>query len=76
MIDLPRTSHRWPKGGEWKPLRSEGTHTASVRCPECDELATLIDHTIAPNGMISPSLQCPTKDCTWHVNARLAGWPD
>lgn len=31
-------------------------------------------HSIADDGMLSPSWVCPHKGCTWHVFARLVGW--
>lgn len=50
-----------------------GGQSVYVVCPEC-KMSYAIDHDIADNGELSPSLMCPTKGCGWHVTARLRGW--
>lgn len=44
-----------------------------VACGECGVRGSLEDHTIAPDGVVRPSLVCPVN-CGWHVNGWLAGW--
>ena len=65
-----------PDMGSWRPLeKADGTRSASVACGECGKSSTLTDHTIKPNGDVSPSLQCPHEPCPWHVNhITLEGW--
>ena len=44
-----------------------------VTCGECSFRSSL-DHDIAGDGTVTPSLECPADGCDWHVNARLEGW--
>lgn len=61
--------------GGWWPLQdSERGRSAVVRCPVCKECATLTAHEISEDGIVSPSLQCPHNDCTFHEFVRLEGW--
>lgn len=61
--DAPRPS--------WSPATVDGKKTALVRCGDCGGGA-LLDHDIADDGKVSPSLGCPF--CGWHVFIRLEGW--
>lgn len=54
------------------PLK-DAKRSAKVRCGN-GHLASLDDHTIAADGTVSPSLDCPEGGCGWHVHARLVGW--
>lgn len=40
-------------------------------CPECGQKGRLDNHTIAPNGDVDPSLDCPTPGCGFHEHCRL-----
>lgn len=42
-----------------------------VVCPGCRERYRL-DHDVAADGTVSPSLDCPT--CPFHDHVRLAEW--
>lgn len=42
-----------------------------VTCPECGVEASL-DHDVAPDGKVSPSLDC--QACDFHDFAILEGW--
>lgn len=65
------------------------THCVRIKCPLCQNCATLRDamilgprrdgtrgHDIAKDGVVSPSVVCPHNGCTWHVMAKLDGWSD
>lgn len=47
-----------------------------LRCPECGDLGTLAapDHQVAPDGTVTPSIQCARTGCKFHVNGKLLGW--
>lgn len=58
--------------GRWKLLKGDqGTSKVMVSCPGCGT-AHVLDHDVAADGMVSPSLQC--TECSWHANARLHRW--
>lgn len=46
-----------------------------IRCPKCEHVAGL-QHGIEKDGMVSPSLDCPTTDCSFHEFVILEGWAD
>lgn len=73
MIHLPRSRKRFPPSGAWVPVLLDGKPTARITCPECSE-CYLLDHEVAANGTVIPSVDCPTKKCTWHVHVVLDGW--
>ncbi len=71
--------HTWPAPGSWAFIRgSDQTKepTAWVCCPDCGQAASLADHRINALGKVSPSLDCPTADCKWHVVVVLDGWAE
>ena len=74
MMTLPRGKGK----GEWWLLNDqrhgEAILSASIHCPICDHKYYL-DHTIASDGTVTPSLVCPSPNCTFHENVRLDGWP-
>jgi hypothetical protein len=55
----------------WVAVVSDGKKTARVRCPGCKKWL-LLNHEIAANGEIAPSLDCPL--CDFHAYGRLDGW--
>ena len=60
----------------WKPTKGTWTIFAGkyvkVSCPECGAFGSL-DHTVADDGTLSPSLVCP-DECGFHVFARLVDY--
>lgn len=78
MIDIPQalTEDFWTDepGPIWRRSTRDGKLTANVKCGN-GHIASLVDHTIAADGTVTPSLDCATEGCSWHVHARLVGWP-
>lgn len=76
-VDIPRgpgqrfEPHQ-PPGPWWWPARLDGELTAVVACPAGH--TAHIDHDVAADGTVTPSLVCPEEDCGWHVFGRLIGW--
>ena len=66
---------QWPGPGEWKPvqLQKTGERTARLVCPDC-RCRALLDHSIATDGTVTPSVVCPTEGCNFHEMVRLSGW--
>ena len=62
--------------GGWWPLSTAEGRSAMVRCPVCKECGALTDHEISEDGVVSPSLQCPHNDCTFHEFVRLDDWKE
>jgi hypothetical protein len=59
--------------GTWWPWLAGESQRVTVWCGACGRSAT-IDHDIAADGTVTPSLMCPYDGCGWHVFARLEGW--
>lgn len=73
-MDIPHADGDPPATGPfWRYKLEGGVRTAWVRCG-AGHLGSLEEHSIAPDGTVSPSLECPWEKCTWHVNARLIDW--
>lgn len=74
MITIPKGRGR----GEWWLLiderNGEKVLSASIHCPHCD-FKYYLDHEIASDGTVTPSVQCPTPGCAFHDHVRLEGWP-
>ncbi len=61
------------EGPWWKPVTDGDKRSATICCPDCNKVAYL-DHQIADNGDVYPSVVCPTPGCNWHVYVTLVGW--
>lgn len=72
-----RASTAWPKPGEYIQVLYEGKPTARIGCPGCGQ-SGILDHEIADDGTVTPSIQCPGDDCGYHeTGCVLTGWiPD
>jgi predicted RNase H-like nuclease (RuvC/YqgF family) len=62
------------KTEEIKKLRRKLSQQVAQKYAGVCGLGYSLDHDIASDGTVTPSLVCPTIGCTWHVNARLEGW--
>lgn len=65
--------------GTWRPFYRplapmKEPPRAIVSCPKCGFRAEL-DHEIASNGMVTPSVVCPSDACDFHDNILLEDWP-
>lgn len=71
------TIQRGREKGKWWPLSDERNGeprlSASIHCPGCGQKYYL-DHEIASDGTVTPSVECPTPGC-FHDHVRLDGWP-
>lgn len=63
-----------------KRVALENTHwvkqrdgTIRVRCPVCLTFGTL-NHEVASNGEVNPSLMCGVEGCDFHEHVTLEGW--
>jgi len=59
MASIPKT--------HWKKVGSE----VVVTCPGCN-LKAYLDHDVAADGTVTPSLDCP--ECSFHEHVKLEGW--
>jgi hypothetical protein len=57
--------------GTWRPVR--GGVSARLTCPRCG-LDAELDHQIAADGTVTPSVECPTEGCGWHEHVKLKDW--
>ena len=44
-----------------------------VKCGN-GHVASLINHAIAQDGTVDPSLDCPEAGCPWHFHVQLQDW--
>ena len=66
---------RWHgERGTWRYQKLPDGRSALFACPLCGYGASLSDHTIAPDGTVSPSVVCPKEGCTFHESIRLEAW--
>lgn len=70
-ITLPYTNNIRGAAAAW--TRTTPDMGPIVACGN-GHLAGIPDHEIDAHGNITPSLQCPTEGCNWHVHARLENW--
>ena len=77
LIELPEG-----KGpGTWTRVLFDGytdhpRYSAMICCPSCKRYLNLVNHTIAPDGQVSPSVGHPKEypPCPYHTYPRLIGW--
>ena len=80
MTTLMETTRRdgVMKPGEWRLMEHQiipaTTRSAMVCCPGCGRIGSLLDHTIDPDGSVTPSLDCPFEQCDFHEFVKLADW--
>lgn len=72
MKNFPQNNDHKP--GTWKGLQTDSRRSASFTCPECQQIAYLLNHRIGDDGKISPSVVCPTVGCGFHEFIKLEGW--
>lgn len=63
--------------GMWKRWQGPGGKvSAIISCPHCGGIGVLTDHHIDLAGGVTPSVQCPDKDCGWHEYVKLMNWAE
>ena len=68
------------QAGAWWPavdqhsLKEGPVKTANLCCPECGHAMTIMNHKISTLGVVSPSVVCSYRPCTWHVWLELKDW--
>jgi hypothetical protein len=66
-----------PGAGEWNMITNvhdpKSPREPCIGCPICGCHARL-NHTIDAKGIVTPSLVCPHKGCTFHEWGELEGW--
>ena len=57
----------------WTRLTLDSKPAVRVMCPKCQK-NHLLDHEIDDQGIVTPSLDCPTPGCDFHEMVQLVGW--
>lgn len=70
MLEYPRDPNLPP--GTWN-LWTTGKRRVLFSCPKCGDTG-LLDHAVASDGSVTPSVQCTKPGCGFHENIRLSGW--
>ena len=58
---------------QWRSWNRKGKVYVFVICPGCGQEYRL-DHEIDAQGVVTPSIECPSADCTFHDSVILVGW--
>lgn len=66
MIEIPHGVAQ----GHWHRF---GPHIW-IRCPLCN-FSGALDHDVANDGTVIPSVECPREGCTFHDTVKLLDWP-
>ena len=71
----PAMTRARPLGPWWWRTGAVGLVPAPVWmcCPK-GHVGRLDDHSVAADGTVTPSVQCPEGDCDFHDNVRLDAW--
>lgn len=59
---------------EWSKAPYAGGCTIWVRCPKCDQLASVSEHLVSEAGHIAPGVLCCKGDCEYDDTVLLAGY--
>ncbi len=59
--------------GTWVGKKIPDYLTALIGCPKCGDAASLSQHIIAQDGLVTPSVVCP-NGCGFHEYVRLGDW--
>lgn len=70
MLEYPKDPNLPP--GTWN-LWTTGKRRVLFSCPKCGQTG-LLNHEIADDGTVTPSVQCPKTGCGFHEMIRLSGW--
>lgn len=70
MVDCVKDPTLQP--GTWN-LWTTGKKRVLFACPLCGNVG-LLDHEIAADGKVTPSVQCMKDGCSFHDMIRLLGW--
>jgi hypothetical protein len=75
MSSYPQSNDYLP--GTWKGLKPGsvpgGKRSATFTCTN-GHTCTLLIHTIADDGTVTPSVVCPYEGCGFHEFIQLEGW--
>jgi len=53
---------------------SKNSPLVILRCPRCQRVSCLHEHTIKEDGKVFPSVVCPREDCDFHDMVQLKDW--
>lgn len=78
MIELklvPSEKLEEEKGCYATAVTDDGRRIAIFSCPECGNIASLSEHSIAEDGTVSPSVVHSRDGCNFHDWIKLLDWP-
>lgn len=71
MIEIQPSDKDDKNTYSWSKRIRDGKSVVYLRCPSCGNYAALEAHEISPDGVVTPSVVCPFKDCNFHDYVRL-----
>lgn len=74
-VHIQRTRDGSIDPGTWYVSTGEGPCKGELwhKCPQCKKASVMVNHSVAPDGVVSPSIAC-FSPCTYHVWGTLDGW--
>ena len=61
--------------GQWsKTSCKQNIFKARISCPNCGLTGPLLNHDVASNGSVAPSVECPNLECGFHDHIVLDQW--
>lgn len=77
MMDIPKFEDDgagYPKVKPcWIPSQIPDTIKATLVCPNGHQ-GSIVSHTVAADGTVTPSCVCPREGCTFHEHVRFLNW--
>ena len=74
MITIKYDSDKTQPPNSWWINKLPGRNQVITRCAN-GHIGSLDDHSISPDGTVSPSVVCQHDGCTFHEYIRLEDWP-
>lgn len=71
MLSIPFDQDLSPK--TWKGAQTPTGRTALLKCSN-GHIASLSNHEISTDGVVTPSVVCPHEGCNFHEMVTLEDW--
>ena len=73
MTNVPRSDLTMGGRLGYQVTMTKAGWGVDLRCPD-GHIGSLGSHSIANDGVVTPSVICPHEGCTWHATIKLNNW--